>query len=319
MEGRPPDTNLQMTICCTAESRTWTIFTNSWAAGLQRGLIPWHERQTNLIAAYLAACAAGGEVLRAWARRTAASRAGVPGSRFGARARPAKSRILDLGPATDTLLKLPTLDWVSAGAVNQATLAVLASQPELRLRGRVIDPKDLDPPDLNRSLLSFSSHEGRPKAEIAAEAGNLDSHRGYYPEVIVDQPADWIVTGTDDPRVRGDIQQTRPNTIFVSATEDVHGLSSWHRLGAPGPCAACEIDEAELPNEILPTTAPTSAAPGVLTVARLLQLTAGHAVSPEAVLSTLRLDDDVEHVRNPEPDADCAVCAGPGLSTSLIR
>lgn len=314
IDGRPPDANLQMRIRSAAEASTWTITMNSWAAGLERGSTPWHDTHPGSVGAYLGACAAGGEVLRAWARHAAESRTGVPGSRFGARTRPAAPRMLDLGPTPDPLPDLPMTDWVSAGAVNQASLAVLAAQPDLRLQGQVVDPKELDPPDLNRSLLSLSLHIDRPKAEIAATSAGLDWQQGYYPEDIADQLASWIVTGTDDPRVRVRIQRAASGTILVTATEDVHGLSSWHRLGTPGPCAACELEEGNLPDEPLPTTAPTSAAAGVLTAARLLQLRAEHSVPREAVLSTLRLDDGVDHIQDSEPDEDCAVCRGGGLS-----
>lgn len=317
IDGRPPDTNLQMTISCATETSTWTITTNSWAAGLERDTARWHDPHPAPIGAYLGACAAGGEVVRAWARHAAHSGTGVPGSRFDARTRPAAPRILDLGPAPETLPELPMIDWVSAGAVNQASLAVLAAQPDLHLHGRVVDPKNLDPPDLNRSLLSLSHHDGRPKAKVAADLVGLHWQQGNYPEDIAGQPANWVVTGTDDPRVRARIQRAGPGMVLVTATEDVHGLSSRHRLGTSGPCAACEVEEAELPEEPLPTTAPTSAVAGVLTAARLLRLRAGHSLSPEAELFTLRLDDGVDHIRDPKPHENCAVCRGRGLDAPL--
>lgn len=274
----------------------------------------------NPASAYFTACMIGGEVLRAWARLAADMGAGEPGPSFTARTRPAADRSVNLwapgttapGPTADAS-RLPPIDWAGAGAVNQATLAVMAATPGWSPRGRVIDPKALDPPDLNRSSLSFHADIGQPKASVVTEllsSDDLDAVRGTYPRDLDGSRAPWIIAGTDDPVVRTAIQRLWPERLIVTATEDVFGYVAWHapeRIDLA--CAGCGPMVTLEGDEPMPTSAPTSMAAGVVAAATLLRLAFASDVPGRTDILTLRLD--AEHAldaSSPSPMNGCPTC-----------
>ncbi|MDP8928035.1 MAG: ThiF family adenylyltransferase [Actinomycetota bacterium] len=313
-------TGLTVQIEAQSHRSRWQLATRGWTAYM--GATPSSSTELyNPPAAYLLGCMLGGEVLRVWARETAASGAGHAGASFSGRTRPAADRWVNLwapgtatqGPHVDAS-GLPPIDWVGAGAVNQATLAVLAAIPGRAAEGRVIDPKLLDLPDLNRSLLSFHEDVGQTKANVtatrAADSG-LSHKRGSYPYDVDPMPASWIVAGTDDVRVRSEIQRLWPQRFVVTATEGVFGYVAWHAPERPDlACAGCVPSDEIEPEDRTPTSPPTSVAAGVVTAATLLRLAAGSQVPARTDILTLRLDAD--HALDgfdPVPTPGCATCA----------
>lgn len=302
---------------------TWSVQPDGWSGRAHDGVHAHGQHAAgNPVGPYAAACLAGAEVVRAWAR--AASPSGTVGTRFETEANPSGNTAVNLWrPGTDLLgppverCHLPEIDWVSAGAVNQAALAVLAGLPKGHLRGRVVDPKLLDPPDLNRSLLSFEGGLDHPKATVAVDALDASELRptpGRYPEDVNGPTASFLVCGTDDVRVRPACQRLRPERLVIIATEGPFGRVSWH-----GPdlgeaiCGGCQAVGMDGPTEEgVPTIGPASVAAGVVGAAWVLRLLTDDDTLPrQAGILTTRLGSrfGVEEA-NPHPRAGCEVCGG---------
>jgi hypothetical protein len=112
------------------------------------------------------------------------------------------------------------------------------------LRGRVIERKELDPPDLNRYLLALACHLGWAKVEILADA----SHGGVEimgVEALYEDGtrtklaplAPSVLVGVDHVPSRWLVQSEEPETLVVAATEGFDALVSLHRAGMS--CAGC--------------------------------------------------------------------------------
>lgn len=303
----------------------WSLLGDGWSGHLRQGA---HEHVAheggNPLGAYSAASLAAAEAVRAWARAAGASGSGTTGARFNSEARPVVNASVNLwrprtdssGPSVDGCL-LPEIDWVSAGAVNQAALAVLAGLKAGQLRGRIVDPKLLDPPDLNRSLLSFARGIDRPKAEVSADALDaveLQSVKGYYPQDVNGPRPDFLVCGTDDVRVRPACQQLRPERLVIIATEGPFGRVSWHgsQIGHVI-CGGCQAVGVDGPTEEgVPTIGAASTAAGIVGAAWILRLlTDPDPVPRQAGILTTRMDSPfgIEET-NPSPRPDCVVCSG---------
>lgn len=301
------------------ENLRWRVATEGWSAYMGGRSVQWSE-EYNPTAAYFVGCMIGGEVLRAWARETARGVRDHLGPSFDSRVHPASDRWVNLWePGTTTLgppsdaSGLPPIDWVGAGAVNQATLAVIAATPDWEPAGSVTDPKKLDLPDLNRSLLSFCADIDEPKALIAADTvgiGRLGSVHGRYPGAIDYKNAPWIVAGTDDVEVRSEIQRLWPHRLVVTATENIFGYVAWHAPErADLPCAACVPTDGLQLEERIPTSAPTSAAAGVVAASTLLRLAQLENAPGRTDILTLRLDSP--HAlggSDPSPTPHCDTC-----------
>lgn len=203
---------------------------------------------------------------------------------------------------------LPAIDWVGAGAVTQAALAVLATVPGLQLSGRVFDPKDLDEPDLNRSILSFVEDVGSGKASISVGQANggLAPYRASYP-VSETETAPWIVCGADDVSVRPKCQAMWPATLMVVSTEGAFARVSCHWPDSGTFCAACPGTSSPDSTPI-PTIGPTSVFAGVVAAASLFRL-ASSSSPPCVTALTLRLDSDIAmEETSPGAREDCPVC-----------
>ena len=310
---------LTVQIDTPGRSHSWQLATNCWTAYMGGDTVPWSD-VCNPAAAYFVGCMIGGEVLRAWARGTAQEGLGRTGPSFASRTRPASDRWVNLwapdtnlpGPQPDAS-SLPAIDWVGAGAVNQATLAVIAATPGWEPAGSVTDPKLLDLPDLNRSLLSFLEDVHKPKARVAAKEaaeGHLSSIRDRYPRKHNSETAPWIVAGTDDVRVRSEIQRLWPRRLVVTATEGVFGYVAWHAPErADIPCAGCGPTDDLDPEDRIPTSAPTSTATGVIAASTLLRLASGQNAPSRTDILTLRLDTtNALDSSNPSPTPGCETC-----------
>lgn len=291
------------------------VWTDGWWAKLELETTGTSDQSVNPIAAYAAACVAMAEPVRAWARAVARL-GGAPGPRFGWDAAPTRPTQLNVwrpgsdeaGPPPGTLL-LPEIDWVGCGAVSQAALAALGAVPGMQLRGRVFDPKSVDTPDLNRSILSVAQDVGRDKASVPRRrlGAPLDPRRAAYPDGV-EAPGSWVLCGADDVGVRSTCQELWPDNLIVVATEGSFARISCHAPGTSTPCAAC-AGTADLGLDPIPTIGPTSVLAGIMGAAALLRLASS---SPVARLDALTLRLDVPfslHETQPGPREGCAVCA----------
>lgn len=301
-------------IATPSEHATWLLGLSGSAAYFGRSSVR-SGTEYDPVGCYTLACMVGGEVMRACARAAAADGAGVPGSRFAARVRPATDRWLDFcGASTydERKAPLPPFDWVSCGAVNQAALAVLSATPEFDVQGTVFDPGILDPPDLNRSLLSFAEDIGLAKAEIGARAlgSGVRWHQGRYPEALARDRAPWIVCGTDDPSIRPACQSLWPDRLIVTATEGLFGYTAWHSADRPDAfCGACQPAPPLAAGQPIATSAPTSVAVGTAAAALIRRLASGGAAAHRTDILTFRLDSSYSvEESDPRPTPGCAVC-----------
>jgi molybdopterin/thiamine biosynthesis adenylyltransferase len=156
---------------------------------------------------------------------------------------------------------LGDVDFISAGAITNASLYTLF-RSGAELRGRTIERKDLDPPDLNRYLLALARHLDLSKVEILAEASagdiQLEGESMLYDESTRErlQPlADTVAVGVDHVPSRWLVQSEEPELLVVGATEGFEAYASYHRPGMA--CAGC-LHPTAPPNEATRTVATIS-------------------------------------------------------------
>lgn len=292
----------------------WEGFVRSvgWTAHIDRQPIPESPQPFNPLSIYASACMASAELVRAWARETALLGA-VPARRFDWDTASTQPTVINLwlpgngerGPSLEGL-SLPFMDWAGAGAVTQSALAVLGAVPGLTVRGRIYDPKELDAPDLNRSILSFLNDIGQAKAAVSAKRalGELEANQVAYPDGTT---ASWVICGADEVSVRATCQKLWPDRLLVVSTE-----GSFARVTAHAPdwdtfCAGCP-GVADLGSDPIPTIAPTSVFAGVLAAAAIVRLSLGGSVRCIDAL-TLRLDAmSSVHATSPRRRESCTIC-----------
>lgn len=150
-----------------------------------------------------------------------------------------------LGVDVDSLIApaLGDIDFISAGAITNSSQYTLF-RIDARLRGRTIERKALDPPDLNRYLLALARHLERPKVEILVEASAgeivLEGYELLYDERTREQLqplAKTVALGVDHVPSRWLVQSEEPELLVVGATEGFEAYASYHRLGMA--CAGC--------------------------------------------------------------------------------
>jgi hypothetical protein len=272
--------------------------------------------QGNSLSTYAAAAMATAETVRAWARSANIIGAKLA-ERFALATRPSTRTTINLwSPATSDNgpalagLELPEIDWVGGGAVTQAALCALVGIPGLQVAGCVFDPKHIDEPDLNRSILSFvdSIDVGKPTAIRRAlhEQTELEVVSGPFPPKA-GSVAPWVVCGADDVAVRPICQALWPERLFIVATEDQFGQVSTHAAEDDHFCAACFSDG---PSSVGPATiVSTSVMSGVVGAATLAKLALGAAAPARTDVLTMRLDSPLALSQvTPSRNPDCRVC-----------
>lgn len=301
-----------------ADSFEFAIEGTSWTAMLRSRPFSGEE-PGNALSLYAAAAMATAESVRAWAR-SAARRQAPAGEQFMRATRPVFDATINLwrpgtsrrGPGLQNL-HMPHIDWVGGGAVTQAALCILAAIPGLELAGRIFDPKDIDEPDLNRSILSFVTSVGSPKPEIIRaalpELSELQAINDPFP-AEEGEPSPWIVCGADDVSIRATCQALWPSNLVVVATEGHFGQVSRHTLEDDHLCGGC-FTEAATPEGPASTIVSTSVMSGVVGAALLARLAIGDTPPARTDILTMRLDSAlaVSEVA-PKPNPDCKICQG---------
>lgn len=288
--------------------------TQGWTAQLSREPLT-HTDHGNAFSAYATSAMATAEAARAWAR-ACAHIAGLVTEPLRRVARPAESSIINLwrpgtleeGPSL-AKLHLPALDWVGGGAVTQAALCTLAAVPNLSLSGRVFDPKVIDEPDLNRSVLAFMDSIDLPKPEAIRSVlpeDELAFINSTYPPA--DDVGSWVICGADDVAVRPKCQSLWPDQLVIIATEDQFAQVSHHIPAGEYFCGGC-FAQAPVSSEPAATIVSTSVLAGVFGAATILRLAMGGELPARTEILTMRMDAPtaVSEV-NPSPNPACPVC-----------
>lgn len=291
--------------------------TQAWLAKLSREALAVGG-DGNALSAYATSAMATADVSRAWAR-ACAHKGGLTTEPLTRAARPTESSTINLwrpgtlevGPPL-AKLRVPALDWVGGGAVTQAALCVLAAAPNLGLSGRVFDPKKIDEPDLNRSVLAFTDSIDLPKPEAIRSLlpeSDLIFVNSAYPPVNGDV-GPLVICGADDVSVRPKCQALWPGRLVIIATEDQFAQVSHHTPNDEYFCGGC-FAQAPVSSEPAATIVSTSVLAGVFGAATILRLSKGAEIPGRTDILTMRMDAPtaVSEV-NPSPNPACAVCGG---------
>jgi hypothetical protein len=153
-------------------------------------------------------------------------------------------------PGTPYCTDLGNIDFVSAGAITNAALYVIARILGVSARGRIIDPQCSELTNLNRYMLLLRSQIGDPKACQLAKL--LGGGLRFEPIIQLYEPglhgtigpfAPAVVVGVDDIPTRWAVQRTNPEWLAVGATTHWSAMASFHEIEKG--CAQClhPIDE----------------------------------------------------------------------------
>lgn len=209
---------------------------------------------------------------------------------------------------------LGRFDFVSGGAITNATLYVLARLLEVTGYGRIVEPQRANLSNLNRYLLLRRTAIGRLKAEILnalmpphleLQAIPLLYHGGQMTELGPFAPS--VLVGTDDIPVRWDVQLENPGWLGVGATTHWAAMASFHQRGLG--CARCLHPRDDPTAGPIPTISFVSFFGGLMLASYLVRTLAGELVSSSEqyiYASPLR----PEHIwRSPVAvRADCPMC-----------
>ena len=152
---------------------------------------------------------------------------------------------LGFDPDALPALDFGRVDFISAGAISHAALYTLFRFRGAALDARVIESKELDPPDLNRYALALAYHLELAKAKIleALSAGPIGIHgiAARYDEstrAMIAPLADVVAVGVDHVQSRWFVQrEDNPDFLVVGATEGFEAFVSWHTPKTA--CAGC--------------------------------------------------------------------------------
>ncbi len=291
----------------------WRLTGNEWSGGvdIDGARLPraWKAEFPvgSMISAALAATEAFKVTLRRLPLRSGAYHSFLRESRSA-------SWDFGLGSVPVKAFDLGEVDFISAGAISQAALYVLARIPRIRMRGRIFDQDLTDASNLNRNMLTLRKDVGYAKVEVVARGcpqlvvkpiparyGNGDAE--------LEKLAPRVLVGVDDIPSRWAVQRREPAWLAVGGTSHFNASSSVHRLSEP--CSGClhPVDEPG-PNAI-PTVSFVSFWAGLITAVRLLQEAIGGAYPRQRQhlwLSPLRMDLPRAAMWSPVPARkDCPV------------
>jgi hypothetical protein len=213
---------------------------------------------------------------------------------------------------SEASVDLGEVDFVSAGAITQATLYVLSRVPRTRMRGRVFDDDVTAASNLNRNALSLRKHVGCRKVDLVTEPCPqflLEPVFSRFGSKGFGKLAPRVIVGVDDIPSRWAVQRCEPEWLAVGGTSHFNVSSSVHRLGEP--CSGClhSVDEPGL--NPIPTISFVSFWAGILTATRLIREAVGESCSGERQhiwLSPLRMDSPRGAIWSPVPAlAECPV------------
>jgi hypothetical protein len=197
-------------------------------------------------------------------------------------------------------LEFGVVDFISAGAISQATVYALLRLPRVRLRGQIFDDDETESSNLNRNMLTLIEDVGASKVGVVERrcSPNL-SIRGVkerFPgnSSNLRRLAERVVVGVDHIPSRWEVQRRAPGLLVVGATSHFSVSSSSH---APDePCCGClhPRDDPDSQDAMpIPTVSFVSFWAGLVTAVRLIRESVGKPwprTRQQLWLSPLRMD-----------------------------
>lgn len=170
---------------------------------------------------------------------------------------------------------LGRVDAVSAGAVTNAFVAVLAWLLHGSVNLRTIDDDGIEIHNVNRCLQFRASNTGESKVNVLSESsrGSLTIH-GVEERFTLDSLdgiaplAERVVAGVDNSKARWLVQEQWPPHLYVGATSNHEAVLTTHHPGEP--CAGCAHPDPLPEGEMVPTISFVSFWAGLLQVCALL-------------------------------------------------
>jgi hypothetical protein len=222
---------------------------------------------------------------------------------------------VELAPTKATKCSiLSNFDLISAGAITNAALYVLARLPGVSGAGRVIEPESTDASNLNRYVLLLQSEVGEDKARLLErlsvpqldlcgikmryDGGLIVGAEKLHPNVLV---------GVDDIAARWKVQEAAPVWLGIGATSHWCAMASFHHSQVA--CARCLHPRDEAANGPIPTVAFVSFFAGLQLACYFIRAAGGELVpvsEQHAYMSPLQ----AERIwRTPvDPRVGCPTC-----------
>jgi molybdopterin/thiamine biosynthesis adenylyltransferase len=171
--------------------------------------------------------------------------------------------------------ELGWVDGVSAGAVTNAFVAVLAWLPAVDADLRVIDDDDIEIHNLNRCLQFHAGDVGEPKVDALTESSSGDlTIRGVKARLTpqslceIAPLGERVVVGVDNSKARWLTQEQWPAHLYAGATSNHEAVLTTHHPGEP--CVGCAHPDPLPEGEIVPTISFVSFWAGLLQACALL-------------------------------------------------
>jgi hypothetical protein len=183
---------------------------------------------------------------------------------------------------TSSTIDLGIVDFVSAGAITQATLFLLSQIRQLTLTGRIFDDEAASIDNLNRYLLLTNHDLGINKAthvaQLASSQWNLtgvECRINDASSMPAGRPlSNTVCVGVDSVKARWICQQLAPDWVGVGATTHSLAMASDHPPEAA--CTACVHPADEEPTERLPTISFVTLMASTLLTHRLIESATKH-------------------------------------------
>ncbi|MGH8316313.1 MAG: hypothetical protein ACRETU_14320, partial [Steroidobacterales bacterium] len=228
---------------------------------------------------------------------------------------------IDLAPAdTPCNAEVGLVDFVSGGAITQASFYCLLRLPNVRGSARVIENTTSDHSNLNRygllrrsdlfefkaeTLRRFASDNLRITTEnVRLEASTFASLMPLAPRVLV---------GVDHIPTRWFVQESNPKWLAIGASTHWNAMASFHVQGLA--CARCLHPEDDVNDAPIPTISVVSFWAGLLNAAYFLRDLAGAPVAAHdqhIFLTPLRPEAPWRGAVILKPD--CPICREPRVA-----
>lgn len=212
-----------------------------------------------------------------------------------------------------TEVQLPPLDFVSGGAITNASIYALRAA-EARLEARVFDDDFTEESNLNRNVMTTIAHVGSLKvAALESQAREfLVTPVAYKIKTETRSQTgplqDFVLVGADDVRARWDVQNLAPRFLAVGATQGQFVMVSTHTTSTS--CVGCVHPVPNPLDQVVPTISFVSFWAGLLQAMVLMSHAAGHPLVRSALHcwpfgSSGPGILPFEPVRNPECPLEC--------------
>ncbi|MGB6770795.1 MAG: ThiF family adenylyltransferase, partial [Candidatus Dormiibacterota bacterium] len=191
------------------------------------------------VGALAAAASTATEVLRVATERISLVSSKLPSQEYNYRLSPAISlSFANAGALERAPIDLGYLDFISAGAITNASIYCLLRFPELAASLRLMDEDRLELPNLNRYALMRRSHCGSHKVDVLASYANskleIEGIRQHFDESWGDflgHLSPRVLVGADRIPVRWQVQAANPDWLSVGGTSHFFSLVSTHQPG----------------------------------------------------------------------------------------